>query len=53
MCLTDYLQRLGVTVRHIIDSEHTQEHALNPQARWQAPYLIYDQPSQGSLTLDS
>jgi uncharacterized protein (DUF488 family) len=51
--LGDYLQQLGVSVRHIIDGASTLEHTLNPRARWKAPYLIYDQPRQGSLTLDS
>ena len=51
--IADYLLQLGISVRHIIDSEHILEHTLNPWARWKAPYLIYDRPSQGSLTLDS
>ncbi len=49
----DYLQQLGVRVRHIIDGESTLEHTQTACARWKAPYLIYDQPRQGSLALDS
>ncbi len=51
--IADYLHCLGVGVRHIIGSNHILEHTLHPLARWQAPYLIYAQPGQGSLQLDS
>ncbi len=47
--IADYLHQLGVGVRHIIASGHILEHTLHPLARWQAPYLIYDQPGQGPL----
>ena len=51
--IADYLHCLGVSVRHIIDSNHILAHTLNPLARWKAPYIIYDQPGRGSLKLDS
>ena len=44
--IPDYLYWLGLAPWHLIDSVTALEHHPHPLARWNAPYLIYDSPSE-------